>query len=565
MRTSLIWLCVLMLPVLGQAAAAQTSAAPVDTVATAKELLAKQRWEEVIRLAESSTNRTPDLDYCYGMALARLQRWDEAARVFKAAARNVPADKRFPIELAGIAFERKRYGEAIAELKKALRLDPRDNYANDFLGTIYFLQDNIPAALKYWNRIGKPMLANVASDPQPRTDPALLDRALAFSPAGILKAEEFQLTRERLDLLQVFPSYRLELQPKQDGAFDLFFHSSERNGWGATRLEGLVALFRNLPFQTINPEVFNIGHSAANFVSVVRWDSNKQRLFTSFSSPLRGDPKWRYGVSADLRNEHWNLASSAPSLAPGGNLIFKKAEAAADIESIVTARFTWKTGISLSQRTFTGSGFDSTFTNQFFRNGLELKYSGGISAELLNAPERRFTAKADFGVQLGRLWDTRNTSFAKTTGAFRTLWLPVARGDDYRTSTQFRWGKSLGQTPFDELFMLGMERDNDLWMRAHPGTRDGMKGSAPLGRDYVLVNWELDKNLRRAALFKISVGPFVDTGRFFDQPPDFGSRQWLCDVGIQTKVRIFGGVGVVLSYGKDVRSGKNAFYAAGLQ
>ena len=29
--------------------------------------------------------------------------------------------------------------------------------------------------------------------------------------------------------------------------------------------------------------------------------------------------------------------------------------------------------------------------------------------------------------------------------------------------------------------MLGLERDNDLPMRAHIGTRDGRKGSAPGG------------------------------------------------------------------------------------
>ncbi len=66
-------------------------------------------------------------------------------------------------------------------------------------------------------------------------------------------------------------------------------------------------------------------------------------------------------------------------------------------------------------------------------------------------------------------------------------WLPTARGDDYETLVRVRAGKTFGDLPFDELFMLGLERDNDLWLRGHIGTRDGRKGSAPLGKDYFLL------------------------------------------------------------------------------
>jgi hypothetical protein len=41
----------------------------------------------------------------------------------------------------------------------------------------------------------------------------------------------------------------------------------------------------------------------------------------------------------------------------------------------------------------------------------------------------------------------------------------------------------------------------------------------------------------------------------------FGSQKWLFDTGIQAKVRVLGNVSVVLSYGRDLRSGKGLFYA----
>ncbi len=543
---------------------AQIPVQSTDPGSFAATLFQQQRWEEVVRYAESLTVRSVDLDYSYGMALAKLQRWDEAARVFRAAARKAPADKRFPIELAGVAFRRQQYGLAAAELRKARRLDPRDPYVNDFLGTVYFLEENLPAALKYWNRVEKPLVGEVASEPQPRTDAALLDTAFVFSPAGVLRASDFQLTEQRLELLQVFPRYRFELLPKEDGSFDLLFRPSERNGWGDSKLEALLRLFRNLPFQTITPEFFNRGGQAVNLLGLVRWDTKKQRASFSASAPLHRDAKWRYGVHVDGRNERWNISdAAAAATGVAQELVLKKVEAGADIASVTSARWSWKTGITVSQRDFGTAGLDPAF-DEFLRNGIQLKYSAQLDTNLLTLPERRFTLTSSTAVERAKLWGERATSFTKTTAALYASWFPSARGDDYQTSAQLRWGKAMGRVPFDELFILGMDRDTDLWMHAHSGTRDGMKGSAPMGAHFVLVNWEFNKNVRQDGIFNVSLGPVLDAGRFIDESQILGSRRWLCDLGIQFKIRVFGGVGIALSYARDLRSGGNVFYARAL-
>ncbi len=114
--------------------------------------------------------------------------------------------------------------------------------------------------------------------------------------------------------------------------------------------------------------------------------------------------------------------------------------------------------------------------------------------------------------------------------------------------------------------MLGLERDNDLPMRAHIGTRDGRKGSAPLGRNYFLATWEADKNIYGNGIVVLKLGPFldtgkIDTGKIADPSAALGSHKWLWDTGAQAKLKVFG-TGVVFSYGKDLRSGNNAFYLA---
>ena len=132
-------------------------------------------------------------------------------------------------------------------------------------------------------------------------------------------------------------------------------------------------------------------------------------------------------------------------------------------------------------------------------------------------------------------------------------------GGDYAIEQQVRAGKVLGRAPFDELFMLGLERDNDLWLRAHPGARDGRKGSAPLGRQYFLFNWEIDKNIYTNGFFSVKLSPFLDAGSM-DSSVGPGPRKWLWDTGVQAKFRILG-VGFALIYGKDLRSGGNTFFA----
>src|SRR6185369_4738686 len=97
--------------------------------------------------------------------------------------------------------------------------------------------------------------------------------------------------------------------------------------------------------------------------------------------------------------------------------------------------------------------------------------------------------------ELGTVWAEQAHTFEKLQGSIATQWFPQASGDDYKLLGTLRGGKTFGALPFDELPVLGIERDTDLWMRAHVGTRDGIKGSAPLGRNYLLLNWEMDKNV----------------------------------------------------------------------
>ena len=290
---------------------------PIDPeIIRVKEFLAQERWQEIVTLAQSIPAPSAELDFYLGTALARLGRLEDARKAFQAGARLRPSDERFPLELAGVAFKQKLYPEAARYLHRALELAPGDSYANDFLGTVYFLQENPDAALKYWNRIAKPQIAEILTEPTPRLDPVLLDRAFAFSPASTLQLADLRTTQARIDALGIFPRYHFDLQAREDSKFSLLFRNQEKNGWGRNKWEGLILLFRGLPWQSIDPEFYNLRHRAINFVSMWRWDAEKRRLTAALSAPLGREPGREYGVSLDLRSENWNIRNSFSGPAP---------------------------------------------------------------------------------------------------------------------------------------------------------------------------------------------------------------------------------------------------------
>jgi tetratricopeptide (TPR) repeat protein len=530
-----------------------------------QQLFEQRNWPEVARLAKPLASRPADLNFDYGIALAHLKQWPEARAALMAGRRQCPQQKRFPIELAGIAFERKRYPEAAAWLQRGLKLDPGDDYANNFAGTVYFLMENLNAALKYWNRIQKPYLSALQFDPHLRVQRLILDRSIAFSPAAVLREADFETTGVRLQGLGIFPAYNIALNARPDGSFDAEFHALERDGFGGSPMQALVAIFAGTPYETIYPGYFNMGGSAANLDSLLRWDAQKRRVWFSLSAPLRNSPRRRWQLSADARDETWVIRRSFTGPAPAlGSLHLKWQTLTGLVTSFSSGRLQWSTGGELSHSSYQDVVYGPALTPGLVSSGFELKHLASIEDKLVDIPERRFSLTAGAASELARLWSDPPYLFAKLQGSAVADWLPQAQGDNYEAVERLRAGHTYGSAPFDELFMLGTERDNNLWLCGQIGTRDGRKGSSPLGYDYLLSNASLLRRVYSYGLFGVKAGPLLDVGRMSAPTSGLSTAQWLFDAGVEAKLTVMG-TSVVLTYGRDLRSGSNAFYGAAAQ
>jgi Tetratricopeptide repeat len=528
-------------------------------VSQAKDLQTHEQWQALVDLVEPVKVRSPELEYLYGVALAHLSRWGDASAAFERGMHLAPMDARFPTELAGVEFKQRHYSKASAQLRYALTITPDDPYANEFLGTVYFLQRNLEAALKYWNRVKKPEIANFIPEPPPKTNQALLDRAFTFSPAGVMTLSELQNSQERIKNLGMFSSFGLNLIPRDDNQFDVLFRNDERNGFGNSRLEVLLMFLRGLPAEEFDPEYFNLHHRGTNFEGFYRWDEQKRRWSGSVSGLLRGDPKRRYKSGFDIRNENWDLRTAFHGPADQlGSFNFRRQGFGADLFTVESGRWSWSTGAEWSHRDFRNVVQGPAIIPSLLAEGSQLKETTKANFDLWSFPEKRMDLKIGGSTEAGRLWSTPSESFLKTQGMARFHWFPQAEGDNYEVQQRFLAGKTFGDVPLDELFILGVLGDNTLEMRGHVTTRQGRKGSAPLGRDYFVSNSDFDKTLFSKWGLTAKAGPFLDIGRIDDPNPALGSHKWLYDVGLKIRGSLFG-MGAVFTYGKDLRNGNNAF------
>ncbi len=540
----------------------QQSQSDDERLATAKRVYSEKKWDETVHTSAGPATQPAEFDYLRGMALMHLERWQEAREAFSAGLRKSPKDSRFPMERAGAEYRQKDFSAAKKDLRDALRLNPNDEYAEEFLGTIYLLEGNLEAALKYWNRVEKPRLAALRLDPEPRLNQGLTSSAIAFMAPQVVREDSWLTTKARLENLGVFSQSRLELAPEGDADYAAVLHLNERNGWGSSKRSGLISLLSGTPYQTVYPEWYNFGDRAINFSSLVRWDAQKRRAFATLSTSVEGRADRVVSIFVDARDENWNLSQTftgTPS--PPTDLNLRRIETGVAFNFVMNGNWSWTAGAGAIGRTFqNGDASLPAAAVPFFTNGTSMEGWLGAKRSLVRVPERRFTVYGTAESRFGRGFKSDLGAFGSLSGCLQANWLPHARGEDDAVRFQVRGSRMFGNVPLDQLFELGLDRDTTLWLRGHSATIDGKKGRAPLGRRYVLLNSEYDKTIYDGGFVRFQAGPFLDMGKITDSSRLFGDSRWLVDTGVQVRVRVLGSVSVVLSYGRDLRNGRGAFF-----
>lgn len=494
----------------------------------------------------------PDADEMLkrAVSLAASGRLDEAETVLVSGASAFRNDARFTVELAGLAWRRKEPRHAKRYLRQAIGLDPSNAYANEFLGSLYLLDGNIYAALKYWNRVRLPALSDVVFAPEPPLRPELRERLPAVSAGQQLTVERLAQTERNLGRLRIFTDPRYELTPSQGNEYALVARapvvSQPLSGWAGR----VLPLLRGLPYQQINLDWINIDQRAMTLTSLWRWDADKRRIAVKYHAPLRQSS---YALWTDLRDEDWDLNWSR---ALPGSFGIRSAEIGGEVEFELAKGWRWTPGVRLSRHTF-----QNIEAQNWFDNSTVWEVRNRFDLPRWQYPERRIQADSSFTLRSGRIFSRESSRLFGTELDASVRWLPQQRDDVYAVRAGVRAAALSGRLPMGALYMTAMERDNDVWLRGHAGTQHGRKGNAPMGTLFVTMQTEAMRRLLQVPFLRLDAGPFLDVGNIGGEAA-LGSRGWLYDTGAQAVLTTHGGFRFSLIYGHDIRGGTNVLYTA---
>jgi hypothetical protein len=514
------------------------------------QLYSDGQYAQVVDMTNDDSH-DPDALFLRGMSLARLERFAEADQTLREGQSLAPQDPRFPTELAGVAYRLQDFRRSRLLLRRALELAPDDEYARNFLGSLYLLDSNVDAALAQWNHIDQPRLASVELPPGLRTNAVLLDRALTFAPTTTLRLSELETSRARLDLLNAFSAYDFDLAPEPSGdGYKLRMRGSERRGWSGSPWLTAARSARGILYQTVYLEYENPGGDATSLRALARWDDPRRRVNLLYSRPLAGEARYRLRFFADARNEQWALHRGAPL----GEFQLQKIEAGAGFDSVVNGSFRWGAEAAAIVRSFRGNATDSLRTPDAAgaRTDVFFRWTP------LRFPARHITVSTASRIGLASIADNRGTLYGRTESAAQLRW---STGRNWNLQTRLSAGALPGSAPLDELYILGIERDNTIVFRGIRSADRGRKGAAPVGDRFWLSSTDLTRRIARFTVIDIHTGPFFDAGAAADSRHEYGSNGTQLAAGVQLELRLFGAFGVKLLYGWDLRTGQDLFFS----
>jgi hypothetical protein len=493
----------------------------------------------------------------HALSLARQGESAEARAILAKGRGAFPTDKRFLVELAGLEYLQHNLTGAAGLLRAALRIDPADSYAREFLASVELMRGNLEASLVHWNRLNRPVLDSVQVVPEPRLSLTLRQRVVAVSAGQILTVERLRATAANLDRLGIFSAYRFDLAPSADGRFSLTLRLADTfpspRSWKARLLPFVAAL----PYRTLLLERDNLAGKGLQLATLWRWDSNKYRASIALAGSWRESVRYRYRLLLDARDERWDLSRTYHSAGPPlYDVRLRRIEAGAEFAIALGARLQWTPGVRVSRASF-ARGDES----QLFADYWSIRARNQLDYELWRSPERRILVETRAWFETGRYFQQTRARFASGAAEANAVWGPFSSDAKGLVRSTMGAGRILGRAPVDQLFTLGMERDNDLWLRGHVGTADGRKGNAPLGRGYALARIGFERSWLRLPFVDLSAGPFFDTGRIGDPSGNLGSRGWMYDTGVQI-ILSAGRLHWTAVYGRDLRDGRGVFYTA---
>jgi tetratricopeptide (TPR) repeat protein len=527
----------------------------------AREAIDRGEYVRAVNILSETLAKRPDADaYLYlGIAYRHMKEYQKAEDTFTEGSKRYPDDSRFHNELANLFLENNNLESARSALRRALAVDPNNNYASDQLATLDMSTGDVQAALRSWNKSGRPVINDILNNYYPNFSSWVVRRGITFNPGRTLRYGEWKTTESRLFGTDNFSNVGLEIEPTRlDDRYNAVVRTTTKTNSAADILFGLV---KGLPFQTSYLDLWNMRNSGVNFNSFYRWAADRRRGQGGFKIPLPVAGLLSLELGSIWRFERWNLSPTIrPELLPKARLIYKATAMGIGVEHIPYYRFEFAAGFLYRNRAASGE------LPQVYTNSLNTgKFTAGVNLYLI---DRKYQNQLRLTAFAARRAIISNTQF---TGGTAELNNRVTLSKD--TGTYFDWtvkgGTSRGLLPIEDYFVLGIDAPTtENLLRGHRTFLDGQYGSGPIGSDFVLLNTDFNRRLKTIPFFNTLNIPyfvvkgdiFFDAAKTWDRNDVFKTSKLLLDTGVglrfETPTYSFN-----LIYGKSLRDGNNVWTA----
>jgi hypothetical protein len=470
-----------------------------------------------------------------GQAVASIQALGLASadQILAAVRAECPGSPGPLLELAGLRFTQRRWGEAAALARNAVTLDSTDSYAWDVLGSSLFMLDDSIRALRAWNHIGRPRVNAVRIEGLRRARYQVIADALHVETGDVLTAGAFERSRRILNDLPDRAAARVTLRPEADGFASLDVVLQERPVRPRGAVEWAAASARAAVDREVRVAVPGFTGQGEIWTARWRWWDGRPAMAVSFAAPRGGRLPGLWQVDGSWEAQTYWFGSVPPEPRRRESRVHGSATFAG-----------WLTGEL--RYGFTG-GLDSW-------DGARRDASFGASLERRSNGDR--VSLALEGTRWIPLTGDRGFSSVAMRGHFRGS--PDAKGWDYRFVTGIE--RSSDAAPLALWGGAGEGRARAPLLRAHPllirGVIDAGSRSA-FGRTLTFGSVEAQRWIERPQVPRVGLAGFVDVARA-SRRSSAGSGTDV-DVGGGVRLRLPGWDGALrVDVARGLGDGRNA-------
>jgi outer membrane protein assembly factor BamA len=321
-----------------------------------------------------------------------------------------------------------------------------------------------------------------------------------------------------------------------------------------------ISLLEGALFQNPTIRWWNIRNSAVSVSAGYRFAENRLRSELGVRVPLPLPGLVFFEGKGIYRSERWDISRPAIDNGADTRFRFQSTGFRMLLKHIPHYRVELGAGFEYRNRT-TGGTVDALRFDS--RNTGKLLFEAGILPA-----DGRYRSRVHAETFLARrgLLGTMNYNGGTLEWNNRYL-VNETRGINLELTA--KGGRTSGDVPIDDYFVLGLGQSPDNLLRGHRAySSRGHYGHAPMGTSFALVNATVDHRLRRFQLFNVLNVPFtdlkwqvfVDGGKTWDRAHVFNAGKLLIDVGggfkLETPTRVFN-----LTYGRSLRDGTGTLAA----